>query len=61
MHQIVCDSVEQETVAHREESFLNNLVRMFKLPALTVALGRWLAVCCWLSDSCTVEATKETG
>lgn len=52
MYQIVCDSVEQETVACEEESFLNNLVKMFKLPALTLALGRGLAACCRLSDSC---------
>lgn len=52
MYQIVCDSVEQETLAYGEESFLNNLVKTFKLPALTLALGRGLAACCWLSDSC---------
>lgn len=33
-------------------SFLNNLVKTFKLSALTLALGRGLAACCWLSDSC---------
>lgn len=52
MWQIVCDSVEQETLAFGEESFLNNLVKTFKLPALTLALGRGLAACSWLSDSC---------
>lgn len=52
MYQIVCDSAEQETLAYGEESFLNNLVKMFKLPALTLALGRGLAACSWLSDRC---------
>lgn len=31
--------VAQETPACGEESFYNNLVKMFKLPALTLALG----------------------
>lgn len=52
MYQIVYDSTEQETLACGEESFLNNLVKMFQLPALTLALGtgsrpparHWLAV-----------------
>lgn len=39
MSQIVCDSTEQETLACGEESFLNNLVKPFQLPALTLALG----------------------
>lgn len=45
MYRIVCDSAEQETLARGEESFLNNLVKMFKLPALALALRRGLASC----------------
>lgn len=61
MYQIVCDSFEQETVAWGEESFLNNLVKTFKLPGLTLALGRGLAACCRLSDSWGSGSHEETG
>lgn len=61
MYQIVCDSVEQETLACGEESFLNNLVKMLQLPALTLAPGRALAACCWLSGSSSSRTLKETG
>jgi hypothetical protein len=52
MYQIVSDSPEWETLACGEESFLNNLVKMLQLPALTLALGRRGAACCWPSDGC---------
>lgn len=50
MYQIVCGSTEQETLACGEEGFLNNLVKMFQLLALTVALGSRGAACCCPTD-----------
>jgi hypothetical protein len=63
VYQIVCDSTEQETSRRLvgKESFLNNLVKMFQLPALTLALGTGSCLLLALLMVVAVKADMETG